>query len=315
MPTLRRSPALRARRRPHVPGRARESARAAVPNFFTLMNLLAGFFSLIQSAQGNLAAAAWLVVLAGFFDLLDGLMARLAGVSSEFGLELDSLSDVVSFGVAPSFLLYQFGLNQLSPMWGGLLSSLPALFGAVRLARFNTISSANEKKPEFIGLPIPAQAGTVVVFILTFAPLDWFGVLDRPQLSVLITLVVVLSALMVSPVRFPALPQPTRANLRTYRWRFVGFVVAMILAALFQERGLLVAATVYLAIGLGRSLAWAVHAATTDPDEPFDEPSPFAADERAGAPDPLPARSGRPADELASSVSRSDAFRTDPPPL
>lgn len=304
-PTARRSPALRARSA-RVPGRAGQNARAAVPNFFTLMNLLAGFFSLIQSAQGNLSAAAWLVVLAAFFDLLDGLMARLAGVSSEFGLELDSLSDVVSFGVAPSFLLYQFGLNQLSPMWGGLLASLPALFGAVRLARYNTLASADEKKPEFIGLPIPAQAGTVVVFILTFAPLRWFDVLARPQLSVLITLVVVLSALMVSPVRFPALPQPSRANLRAYRWRFVGFLVAMILAAIFQERGLLFSAVVYLSIGLGRSLAWAVRAATADPDEPLGDDSPFATD-------PLPVAGAVPLAGDPAPPSLASSFRPDPP--
>ena len=265
----RRSPVLRARRQGGRRGVVEQRARAAVPNFFTLMNLLAGFFSIIQSADGNLRAAAWLVVLAAFFDLLDGLMARLAGVSSEFGLELDSLSDIVSFGVAPSFLLFQFGLDQLSPMWGGLLASLPALFGAVRLARFNTLTEVGEKKAEFVGLPIPAQAGTVVVFILTFVETGWFDVLGRRQISVLITLVVALSALMIAPIRFPALPQPTRQNLRTYRWRFVGFVTALVLALVLQEKGLLIAAVIYLSIGLGRALLWAVHAATTDPDEPL----------------------------------------------
>ena len=267
----RRGPILRARRSPAdlSQRRARRShrARVAVPNFFTLMNLLAGFFSLIQTANGRLEAAAWLVVLAGFFDLLDGLLARLAGVSSEFGLELDSLSDVVSFGVAPSFLLYQFGLHQLGPLWGALLASLPALFGAVRLAHFNTQAAPGKKSAEFTGLPIPAQAGTVVVFILTFAGTSGFNVdiLARRQLSILIILVVVLSTLMVTPVSFPAMPQPSRANLREYRWRYVGFLVALLLGAVFQERGLLVAATVYLAIGLGRALGWAVRAATTDP--------------------------------------------------
>ena len=183
----RRGPVLRARRAggPFAAG-GRRRARAAVPNFFTLMNLLAGFFSLIQTATGNLEAAAWLVVLAGFFDLLDGMMARLVGVSGEFGVELDSLSDVVSFGVAPSFLLYVFGLHQLGPLWGALLASLPALFGAVRLARFNSLAVAGEKQAEFSGLPIPAQAGAVVVFILVFADRPWFDVLARPQLSALV---------------------------------------------------------------------------------------------------------------------------------
>ncbi len=105
------------------------------------------------------------------------------------------------------------------------------------------------------------------MFILTFAGTTGFSVdmLARPQLSVLIILVVVLSTLMVTPVSFPAMPQPTRANLRTYRWRYVGFLAALVLGAVFQERGLLAAATVYLLIGLGRALAWAVRAATTDP--------------------------------------------------
>ena len=259
-----RGPVLRARRAAGIRSSAR--ARAAVPNFFTLMNLLAGFFSLIQTAAGNLEAAAWLVVLAAFFDLLDGLMARLVGVSGEFGVELDSLSDVVSFGVAPSFLLYMFGLNQLGPMWGGLLASLPALFGAVRLAKFNSMAEAGAKSTEFTGLPIPAQAGTVVVFILTFIGRPWFDVLARPQLSVLITLVVGLSALMVAPISFPALPQPNRVNLRTYRYRFLLFLLAMLLGVIFQEIGLLVAAVIYLLWGLGRALLWAVRVATdTEP--------------------------------------------------
>ena len=267
----RRGPLLRARQSPVDLSvrRARRSsrARAAVPNFFTLMNLLAGFFSLIQTAAGNLEAAAWLVVLAAFFDLLDGLLARLAGVSSEFGVELDSLSDVVSFGVAPSFLLYVFGLHQLGPLWGALLASLPALFGAVRLAHFNTKAASGTKQTEFTGLPIPAHAGTVVVFILTFAGSRWFDVLARPQLSVLIILVVSLSTLMISPVRFPALPQPSRHNLRTYRWRYVGFVAALVMGAVAQERGLLAAAVIYLLIGLGRAFVWAARVATTDPPE------------------------------------------------
>ena len=263
-----------------------------MPNFFTLMNLLAGFFSLLQTAAGNLEGAAWLVVLAAFFDLLDGMMARLVGVSGEFGVELDSLSDIVSFGVAPSFLLYQFGLYKLGPMWGGLLASLPALFGAVRLAKFNSLTVVGEKSSEFSGLPIPAQAGTVVVFILAMLDQRWFDVLARPQISVLVTLVVVLSFLMVAPVPFPALPQPNAYNLRHYRWRFALFLLAIVLGLVFQEEGLLFASVVYLGWGLGRSLMWAVRVATTDPDapDPSDAPSvQIAGDGRPAEAPPLSA--------------------------
>ena len=241
------------------------------------MNLLAGFFSIIQTAAGNLEGAAWLVVLAAFFDLLDGMLARLVGVSGEFGVELDSLSDVVSFGVAPSFLLYQFGLYQLGPMWGGLLASLPALFGAVRLAKFNSLTVAGEKSTEFSGLPIPAQAGAVVVFILAMLDQSFFDVLARPQISVLVTIVVVLSALMVSPIPFPALPQPTPPNLRKYRLRFGLFLLTVVLGIVFQEEGLLAAAVVYLGWGIGRALAWAFRVALSDApvdDGPADAPAP-----------------------------------------
>ena len=295
-----RGPVLRARR-----GAGTGRARAAVPNSFTLMNLLAGFFSLIQTAAGNLEAAAWLVVLAAFFDLFDGILARMVGVSSEFGLELDSLADVVSFGVAPSFLLYEFGLDQLGPLWGALLASLPALFGALRLAHFNTKASSGEKSAEFVGLPIPAQAGTVVVFILTFAAPEralFFDVLSRRQLSFVVMLVAALSVLMVLPIKFPALPQPSRANLRTYRVRFLLFGTALLLGVALQEIGLLIAALVYLCIGIGKALVWAFQVATTD-----EEPTAREAPPPVALAEPGDARSFAPSAETSPGLRPADA--------
>ena len=86
--------------------------RVAVPSFFTLMNLFSGFLAIITIADGNLFRGAWLIVAAGLFDVFDGMMARLANATSDFGIELDSLSDIVSFGVAPGFLIYTFALNE-----------------------------------------------------------------------------------------------------------------------------------------------------------------------------------------------------------
>ena len=263
-------PASPVRRRRRLIGRGRpprqrvgpSPVRAAFPNFFTLMNLLSGFFAILQTAQGNLDGAAWLIVLAAFFDLLDGMMARLAGVSSAFGLELDSLCDVVSFGVAPSFLVYAVGLDELGPLWGAVVASLPALCGAVRLARFNTYTEVGEKKDYFTGLPIPVQAGAVVAFILVFEDSSWFTGLERGRIQVLIPLVVVLSFLMVSPVRFPSLPQPNRVNLRKYRLRFAFFFASFVAALLFQEYGLFVVAVLYLGYGLLQGARYVVTAAT-----------------------------------------------------
>lgn len=238
----------RHRRPPPIP-------RVIVPSFFTLGNLLSGFFSIVQASQGNLEFAAWLIVFAGFFDLLDGMMARLAGVDSSFGVELDSLCDIVSFGVAPSFLAYQFGLKEF-PL-GAFLAALPTITGAVRLARFNSIQHVG--KPDyFVGLPIPAMAGTIVAFILTFPDDSWFSWLDGGRLSILIALTILLAALMVSPIRFAAPPQPNRRSLLKHPWRFVAFMVGLLLVLFLQGLGLLISAVVYLFLGIGGAVRWAV---------------------------------------------------------
>ena len=110
--------------------------RAVVPSLFTVLNMFCGFLSLIQAARGDILQASWLIVLAAGFDALDGVMARITKSSSEFGVEIDSLSDVISFGVAPAFLAYTISLHEMGPL-GILLSSMLMVFGGLRLARFN----------------------------------------------------------------------------------------------------------------------------------------------------------------------------------
>ena len=241
-------------------------SRTAVPSAFTLGNLLSGFFSLVYASQGNLEFASWLIVWAGLFDLLDGMVARVVGSSSAFGVELDSLCDVVSFGAAPSFLIYQFGLGEMG-LFGAFIASLPVLCGAVRLARFNSYTEAGEKKDYFVGLPIPAMAGLIVAFILTFEDDSWFSALERGRLSILIPLTAVLSALMVSPIQFLALPQPNPAALRKYPKRFAAFVIGLLLTLFLGEIGLLISGLAYLAVGLGGAVAWAIRVVTDDTTE------------------------------------------------
>lgn len=226
--------------------------RAAVPSFFTLMNLFSGFLAIIQVSEGHFTYAAWLIVLAGFFDLLDGTSARLTQGQSDFGTHLDSLSDVVSFGVAPSFLVYRFGLDQFG-MPGLMIAALPAICGAVRLARFNTIAES-EKLPYYEGLPIPVQASMIVTFILTFEDPSWFDGLALGSLSVLIPMVVITSAFMVTTVHFTAIPRLTAAALQSRAWAVAGFGFGLMLTLVFQEAGLFTAMIGYVVINVGRSI-------------------------------------------------------------
>src|SRR6059036_2010847 len=110
--------------------------RAVVPSLFTVLNIFCGFRSLLHTAEGDFVLASWFVILAGIFDVFDGIMARITKSSSDFGVEFDSLSDVVSFGVAPSFLVYSIDLRMHEGI-GMLISATPMVFGALRLARFN----------------------------------------------------------------------------------------------------------------------------------------------------------------------------------
>jgi CDP-diacylglycerol---serine O-phosphatidyltransferase len=177
--------------------------KAAFPNSLTAMSMFCGFLSIVFSNKLELKTAAVLIICAAILDSLDGIAARLVKVSSRFGVELDSLADVVSFGAAPSFLLYKAYFYQFG--WYGLVvSALPVLFGAFRLARFNINLTDLETKADFTGLPIPLQAVTNCFFIISFYR---DGQVSEPVSYTIFPLVILLSVLMVSKVRYNALPK------------------------------------------------------------------------------------------------------------
>lgn len=240
--------AYRARRSGRPP---RQISRAAVPSFFTLMNLFSGFLSIVQTFEGRFDYACWLIVLAAFFDVLDGMMARLTNTSSMFGIELDSLSDVVSFGVAPSVLVYVFGLREFGAL-GLISSSLPAICGAVRLARFN-VAYEGEKKDYFVGLPIPGMAVVIVALILNFNNAEWFSRYSPSNLSFLIPIVILLSFLMISTIKFDAIPKPTTSYVRAHPRKFLIYGTGLLLVILLQQIGLLVVLSIYLLFNIGRA--------------------------------------------------------------
>lgn len=230
----------------------RRIPREAVPSFFTLMNLFSGFLAITQVYSGRFEWACWLIVLAAFFDVLDGMMARLTNSHSLFGTELDSLADIVSFGTAPAFLVYGFGLNAFGPL-GLITASLPAVCGAVRLARFN-VTFDGTKKDYFSGLPIPGQAIIICALILNFNNAEWFSRFSMNNLTVLIPIVFVLSFLMVSNMPFDAVPKPTPGYIRAHPKKSAAYGIALLLIIFLQQIGLLVVLAVYLLANIGRAV-------------------------------------------------------------
>lgn len=230
-------------------GEHRPFPRQVVPNFFTLMNLFSGFLSIIHVLEGELEIAAWLIVFAGVFDALDGFMARVTNTSSEFGIELDSLCDVVSFGVAPAFLMYHFSLNELMT-FGMLISAIPVLCGAARLARFN-VETKIEDSAYFRGLPIPAQGIMMAAFFLTFRHnVEIFDVFEYGINSVVIPAMLLFSFLMITTVPFDKVPRFNRSYVRKHKVPVFLFFIYIVLIFLFQEYGLMIAFGIFILKGL-----------------------------------------------------------------
>ncbi|NND73139.1 MAG: CDP-diacylglycerol--serine O-phosphatidyltransferase [Rhodothermales bacterium] len=238
--------------------------QSAVPSFFTIMNLFCGFLAITQILENRFEQACWLIVLAGFFDAMDGMMARLTNSQSRFGVELDSLSDIVSFGVAPSFLIYVFALKGFG-MLGLIAASLPTICGAVRLARYN-VDFDGVKQDYFEGLPIPVMAATVVALVLNFNNAEWFSQYSPNNITLLVPIVVVLSGLMVSTIEFDALPKPTPAFLRANRNKAIAYLVAVVLLVTLQQIGLLVCLVAYLLHGIVRAVYSLLHNISDPPD-------------------------------------------------
>ena len=178
-----------------------------IPNSCTSMNLVCGFMSILMASHGEFLAASWLVLIANIFDILDGRLARLTSVESLFGAELDSLCDLVSFGVAPAFLVYTRYFKDDGSVLGMLVAVIFVLCGALRLARFNV--TPHSHKDVFEGMPIPGGAGILVTMVI-FEML-YFSFLRIPQFVVAI-IVVITAFLMVSKIEYPAMKKTPKTS-------------------------------------------------------------------------------------------------------
>ena len=228
------------------------NAGIVVPSFFTLLNLLCGFLAITQVHDGQYLYACYLIILAGLFDLLDGMLARLTHGQSLFGVELDSLSDIVSFGVAPAYLIYVLFL-EAAGTFGHIVAALPILCAAVRLARFN-VSFDSTKKDYFEGLPVPVQAYFLVALTLNVESNAWLSNAGFLTASSVIPAMVVLSVLMVSSISFDGVPRITFANMRRYPAQTVIYLSALAIFVFLPLTGLLLVLAVYLLTGITKSV-------------------------------------------------------------
>ena len=184
-----------------------------VPSLFTLFNLFFGIWAMVLASRGEFYRAGWYIFFAGILDALDGRVARLSKTGTRFGAELDSLVDVVSFGVAPAFLIYQLEFAS-----GGQAEWIFCYFyvmaAAIRLARFN-VTQAGRAKQYFIGLPSPAAGMTLATFY-PFTTTDLYQQVFRflPRHHLMQFLMILLTILMVSNVRYATLP---RAGFRSVK--------------------------------------------------------------------------------------------------
>ena len=217
-----------------------------LPNLFTASSIFTGVISIVEASKGHFENAAWLILLALLFDGLDGRVARLTNTTSQFGVEFDSLADIISFGIAPAMLLYFFGGIEFG-RFGILVPALYVIFGAIRLARFN-ISTAKTDPNVFIGLPIPTAAIFIAMWILLFHK---YGLQSWNILLLVLALGVAI--LMVSNFRYPSFKKVQLDKPMVFK-TMISLVLIASLLYLFAAEGFALIILAYVIYGPLRAL-------------------------------------------------------------
>lgn len=206
-----------------------ESMRKGIyilPNLFTTGSLFAGFYSMVATMGGDYRTAAIWILVSSVFDGLDGKVARATGTTSQFGVEYDSLADLVAFGVAPGLLMFSWALKPFGRL-GWLAAFLFVVCGALRLARFNVQVNTVESK-RFIGLPIPAAASMVSATVIFFYHFGWPS--SYKKLAILI-LIYCLAFLMVSSVKYYSFKDPELIKRQPFGFLVLAVLLIIIIAA------------------------------------------------------------------------------------
>ena len=222
-----------------------------LPNLLTTGNLLCGFWAIISVFQERFYFAAVAILLAAVFDVFDGKVAKLSGATSKFGMQYDSLADLVSFGVAPALLAFSWALRPYGK-FGWLAAFLFVACGAIRLARYNVLASAGETK-YFKGLPIPVAAAMIAFTILLYFQLietDWIKDI------VILVMIYVLAFLMVSNIRYFSLKELNLAKRKPFSI-FIFVVLSLIVIVMEPVVVLFASVLIYVFSGpVGMVLAW-----------------------------------------------------------
>jgi len=216
-----------------------------------MANMFCGFLATLQAAHGEFRQAAALIVAAAILDALDGKLARLADASTEFGVQYDSMADVVSFGFAPSALAYFFYFQSWGQV-GVFISFMPLVFGTVRLARFNT-SLVGFDKDFFKGIPIPASAMAIATFVLLNVRYPE-ALNTLVETRIILVIILFVSVMMITSIRYEKMPNFSLKSNRSQRIKILTVIGCVILVTLFPNEAFFPLSVIYVFSGLVRQL-------------------------------------------------------------
>lgn len=251
-----------------------------LPNLLTTGNLFFGYFSVVKAMQQDFTWAAGAIFLAAIFDVLDGRVARLTKGTSEFGVQYDSLCDLVSFGFAPALLMYQYALKGVGRM-GWIFCFIFLACGALRLARFNVLSAKGKTDDDFTGLPIPMAAGVVACFVAFTCDMEavdaesfWFlsfmydFLSNKQHISTLMLILAPLLAfLMVSSVRYRSFKHVNIKVIKPFRLLALFVTIIGLVAYKPEITGMIL----FFSYALSGIVEWILGwTSLTDDDEIFD---------------------------------------------
>lgn len=216
--------------------------RRFIPNSFTIFNMFLGFMSILASAHGDFFWAAWFIIFGAIFDGFDGKIARALDSTSDFGIQFDSLADIITFCLAPSIFVYMVWAEPLGQLVGGFYAFMPLMLGSIRLAKFN-LEAEGDQKTQFYGVPTPLMALTVVGIWLFLSQLDQYPFLHWEPRNAggdskyVLPLVMIISSLMLSKIPFNKSPKMSLKGTLKEKLSFISGITMILLV--FISKGFL----------------------------------------------------------------------------